>query len=157
MPVLKGKCPYHFVLEGKLIDDDFPRCPREPVEAGDYREFKRSFVFERFAYCYSCGLPQDRNRNGEGPMCHIDHNFQRRGSCAFGQFIFRATFCLWQVPMLRAELIRGLHIQHRLDTQEQFTEWAVDELAGQGQYHNCLEAFLWFCRRREREDPKFFA
>lgn len=155
MPTLKGKCPYHFVLEGKLVDDDFPHCPREPVN-GDYRAFKCSFVFEKFAYCYSCGLPQDRNRNGEGPICHMDHTFQKAARCTFGQFVFRTTFCLWQVPTLRVELIKALHIQLSLDTQEEFTRWAVDELADQGKYHNCLEAFLWFCRRKEKENPRFF-
>ena len=156
MPALKGKCPYHFVLESKLIDDDFPCCPQEPKKIGDYRDFKRSFTFERFTYCYSCGLPQDRNRNGEGPICHMDHDFQKPGPCPFGQFIFRTTFCLWQVPALREELVRDFGIQHPLETQEEFTEWAVDEQADQGRYHNCLEAFLWFCRRREQENPQFF-
>ncbi|KAF8425818.1 hypothetical protein L210DRAFT_934942 [Boletus edulis BED1] len=154
MPALKGKCPYHFVLEGKLLNDDFPYCPQEPKRAGDYRDFKLSFVFEKYAYCYSCGMPQDRNRNGEGPMCHLSHDFRR--PCPFGQFIFRTTFCLWQVQTLRAELISRLSIQRPLQTQEEFTEWAVDELADQGKYHNCLEAFLWFCRRREQENPRLF-
>ena len=36
MPALKGECPYHFVLEGELIDDDFPRCPQESMKAGNY-------------------------------------------------------------------------------------------------------------------------
>ncbi|KAG6374596.1 hypothetical protein JVT61DRAFT_3955 [Boletus reticuloceps] len=128
MPALRGKCPYHFILEGKLVDDNFPHCPREP----------------------------NRNRNREGPICHMDHTFPKAGWCAFSQFIFRTTFCLWQVPTLRVELIKGLHIQLSLNTQEEFTQWVVDELADEGKSHNCLEAFLWLCRRKEKENPRFF-
>lgn len=158
MPALKGMCPYHFVVQGSLVEDHFPRCPHMSPLAGigDYSAFKASFQFEKFCYCYSCGMPQDRNRNGEGPRCLVGHAFSKKKGCEFEHFIFRVAFCIWQLPNLRMQMIAGLGARGSMDTQEGFTKWAVTEEEDEGKYHNCLEAFLWFCQRKEMEDPRFF-
>lgn len=160
MPSLQGKCPYHFVLEGKLEVDHFPGCQLEAELSssfpGDFHAFKKSFVFQKYTYCYTCGMPQDRKMNGEGPRCHAVHNWMQRGPCNFGSFIFRATFCIWQSERLRQEMIKGLGVTEPIAQQEDFTQWAIRELYSEGKYHNCLETFLWFCRRKEHANPKYF-
>ena len=158
MPALKGMCPYHFVAEGKLVGDHFPRCEHMNAlpSAGDYHSFKMAFKFRKHSYCYVCGMPQDKKRNGEGPSCHVGHDFKKKKACEFGSFIFRVTFYLWQLPEWRSKMAACLGLGKMVSTQQQFTEWAVTEEDDEGKYHNCLEAFLWFCRRKQGEDPSFF-
>ncbi|KAH0834619.1 hypothetical protein J3R83DRAFT_10106 [Lanmaoa asiatica] len=148
---------YHFILEGKLEVDHFPGCELETMlSSGDFHAFKKSFVFEKLTYCYTCGMPQDRKMNGEGPRCHAAHNWMERKPCRFGSFIFRATFCIWQSKHLQREMIEGLGVTGSIAKQEEFTEWAKRDVPSEGKYHNCLEVFLWFCRRKEHTNPKFF-
>lgn len=160
MPLLQGKCPYHFVLEGELEVDHFPGCELEAElsssSSGDFQAFKGSFLFKKFTYCFTCGMPQDKKMNGEGPRCHAAHNWAERKPCKFGSFIFRATFCIWQSEDLRQEMIKGLGVTEPIAEQEEFTEWAKRDLPSEGKYHNCLEVFLWFCRRKEHVNPKYF-
>ena len=156
MPALKGACPYHFVLEGTIVPDHFPRCPLMPsadVQAA-FQKFRRAFSFEKFAYCFSCGMPQDRKNNGEGPRCHGDHAYAKDSRCAFAQFIFRVSFCIWEMRALRERMRAGLLIRESLSTAEEFTQWAKREEVGG--YHNCLESLLWFCRLKKQESPRFF-
>lgn len=93
MPALKGACPYHFVADGWLVPDRYPKCDRSGALHNDKecRLFRQSFQFERFSYCFSCGLPQDRGHNGEGPLCHSNHTFQKSAQCPFSHFIFKVS------------------------------------------------------------------
>jgi hypothetical protein len=158
MPALKGMCPYHFVAEGKLVPDHHAtcECKNALLGAGDYHTFKMAFNFEKYAYCFTCGMPQDKKKNGEGPSCHGVGTFAKGKACMFGPFIFRATFCLWQLPEWRSKMAACLGLGNTIATQQQFIEWAVAEKDDEGKYHNCLEAFLWFCRRMEAKVPSFF-
>lgn len=156
MPALKGRCPFHFAVEGRLVDDEWPYCPHMVAFSRGFDAFKRTFHFEKFAYCYVCGMPQDRDRNGEGPGCHAGHTFEKKKACVFGSFIFRVSYCLWQLPALRSEMVASIGIGQPITTQQEFTDWAVIEDDDEGKYHNCLEAFLWFCQRKAAEDPGFF-
>ena len=156
MPRLQSKCIFHFVREGVLVPDHFPYCPYmqdESLVPGDYNAFRRSFHFTKFEYCYCCGAPQDQQKNGECPEFHVNLTF---GKCGYDHILFRTGFCIWQIPNLRMEMIRDLNITVSISSQEEFTEWAQEIKAVEGKYHNCSEAFLWFCRRLERHCPSFF-
>lgn len=154
MPALKGKCAYHFVTKAEIVPDHFPDCPNFTDSGGEYDMFKREFVFERFSYCFSCGMPQDRNRNGEAPLCHAGIPYGR--GCTFGSFIFRAVFCIWQSPQLRDGMRRDLDVTEPLSSCSAFADWAKKEQREHGKYHNCLEVFLWFCDMQEKRNPRLF-
>lgn len=161
MPKLAGKCPYHFVDAQKLVDEDYPGCEffqhTHTAEAKQqYYDFKRAFNFEKFAYCYSCGIPQEKGRNGEGPRCHKKCAYGSKDGCLFGSFIFRVAFCMWLNRSLRQEMAADLGIPVSIETDHDFTTWAIAEEPQTGKYHNCLEAFLWFCRRTAKRDALFF-
>lgn len=158
MPALKGRCPYHFATEGTLVDAHAGRCPVMPALSGSeqYMKFRKSFEFEPYAYCYSCGIPQERARNGEGPECHSAHKFSGKKGCSFSSFIFKVTFCIWENHRSRQEMRRGLYVRNKLSTLDEFIEWAKEEEEELGKYHNCLEAFLWLCRRVDEADGSKF-
>lgn len=148
-------------MEGTLVPDDFPNCELEHELSrsgprANYSEFRRSFKFGKFTYCYRCGVPQDRNRNGEAPMCHASYNFAQKKPCEFEHLVFRAAFCIWQKKELRCEMVAELGVASPIGTQGGFTQWAIAEEREDGKYHNCLEAFLWFCGRIERWNRKYF-
>ena len=50
MPTLKGTCPYHFVAEGTVVPEHFPKCGYSATLHDDikYNLFKQSFQFEHF-------------------------------------------------------------------------------------------------------------
>ena len=157
MPRLQGKCIFHFVLKEELVPDHFPLCQyvqdRSLVQ-GDYKAFRRSFNFTtKFEYCYCCGAPQDQQNNGECPEFHVNLVF---GKCGYNHVLFRTAFCIWQSPPLRKEMIGNLDVKVSISSQEDFSNWAQETKAADGQYHNCSEAFLWFCKRLERRCPLFF-
>ena len=156
MPTLKGACPYHFVAEGTVVPEHFPKCGYSATLRDDteYDLFKRSFQFERFSYCFSCGLPQDRNHNKEGPACHSNYTFTKSAPCPFAHFIFRASFLLWKKAETRSKMVEGLGIHEPISTIKEFSNWATKE--ERGGYHNCLEAFLWFCKEKEKENGLLF-
>lgn len=141
-----------------MVNDHFPRCEVERRlgwSPKEYSAFKRSFNFEMFAYCYHCGMPQDRRNNGEGPQCHAEFDYGN-GTCDWAHFIFKVTFRVWQDTALRKKMAAEMGVREPIDTLEEFKEWANGEDAGSGKYYNGLEVFLWFCRRKETEDPAYF-
>lgn len=155
MPRLKGNCMFHFVGEERLVADHFPSCEymNQSFEKG-YNDFRQSFRFPaKFEYCYSCGTPQDNQKNGECPKFHVNLAF---GKCGYNHILFRTAFCIWQSPKLRGEMVRDLKIAGSISSQEDFAKWAQEIEAADGKYHNCSEAFLWFCRRLEKRRPSFF-
>ncbi|KAF8119506.1 hypothetical protein EV363DRAFT_1187457 [Boletus edulis] len=155
MLALKGKCAYHFATKAEIVLDHFPDCPCFIDSGGEYNAFKREFVFEPFTYCFSCGLPQDRSRNGEAPACHAGIPYGR--SCTFGSFIFRVVFCIWQNLQLRDSMRRDLRVTESLSSWSMFADWAKRDERQRGKYYNCLEAFLWFCDKEEKRNPHLFS
>lgn len=156
MPTLQNKCIAHFVQKEALVPDHFPRCQYQQAQSlvqGDYRAFRKSFTFTKFEYCYSCGAPQDQQRNGECPEFHADLTF---GKCGYDHILFRTAFCIWQNPKLRMKMAQDLNITVSISSEEDFTMWAREINAAEGRYHNCSESFLWFCMRLERRRPSFF-
>lgn len=157
MPRLEGKCIFHFVQKEELVPDHFPSCQYmedQSLVQGDYNTFRLAFSFPtKFEYCYSCGAPQDYQKNGECPEFHVNLKF---GKCGYNHILFRTAFCIWQSPMLRVEMVRDLKIAVSICSQEDFVKWAREIEAAEGKYHNCAEAFLWFCKRLEKRCPSFF-
>ena len=155
MPRLRDMCIFHFVQGEVLVHDHFPLCQyMQEQSQGNYGAFRRSFKFTtKFEYCYCCGAPQDQQNNGECPAFHANSVF---GKCGYNHILFRTAFCIWQSPNLRMEMIRDLDIEVSISSQEAFSEWAQEVRAAEGRYHNCCEAFLWFCARLERRRPTFF-
>lgn len=121
MPALKGKCAYHFITKAEIVTDYFPDCPYFSHSGGEYDTFKRTFVFERFTCCFTCGLPQDRTRNGETPSCHAGIPCGK--GCTFGSFIFRVVFCIWQNPQLRERMRQDLGMTESLSSCSTFANW----------------------------------
>lgn len=135
-----------------MLEEDHPCYVDGEVGMAKYSEFKRSFKFARFTYCYKCGLPQERNRNGEQPACHAGVKFGSGSVCPFDSFIFKTVFCISQRDTYKHLM------KHQLgapDEWEAFLTWVVAE-PGHGQYNNLLEAFLFFCSHLEESDPNFF-
>jgi len=160
MPCLKGKCAYHFVMAGTLVEDHFPDCE---IERGfsqhgwrDYNKFRSSFRFQKYTYCYSCGMPQDRNHNGEGPGCHGDRAFKKGGKCDFEHVIFKVAFCIWLDRSLMERMVAELGVREPVDTLEGFIQWANTENEREGKYCNFLEAFLWLCGGWEKKNNRVF-
>ena len=123
IPRLRSKCIFHFVRKGVLVPDHFPLCEymQDPsLVQGDYKAFRRSFHFAKFEYCYSCGVPQDPQNNGECPEFHVNLTL---GKCGYNHILFRTAFCIWQSPKLRTQMIRDLNIPVSISSQEDFTEW----------------------------------
>ena len=158
MPALKEMCLYHFVAEGKLVGNHFPCCEHMNAlpSASSYHSFRMAFKFRKYAYCYVCGMPQDKKQNRGGPSCHVRHDFEKKKPCEFSSFIFCLMFYLWQLPEWGSKMAACLGLGKMVCIQQQFTEWVVTEEVNEGKYHNCLKAFLWFCRRKQGEDPSFF-
>lgn len=155
MPELRGMCMFHFVHGEVLVPDHFPFCQYMQAHSqGDYRTFRQLFNFPtKFEYCYSCGAPLDQQNNGECPAFHVNLVF---GKCGYNHILFRTAFCIWQSPNLRMEMVRDLDIAAPISDQEEFSDWAQEIRATEGKYHNCSEAFLWFCTRFESRRPTFF-
>ena len=157
MPRLQGKCLFHFVLGKELVPDHYPSCQymREQSSAqGDYKAFRRLFNFStEFEYCYSCGALQNQEKNRECLVFHVSLMF---GKYDYNHILFRTVFCIWQNPNLRNEMVCDLGITVSLTSQQDFAQWANEVKAMEGKYHNCSEAFLWFCEQLERHCPSFF-
>jgi hypothetical protein len=154
MQVLRDRCPLHFAQRTELV----PAAQHSGCEQlqDDYYVFKRGFNFTPFSYCFQCGLPQSKGRNGEEPSCHAGYSYRKGETCPFAGFIFKAVFCVWQIPGFRKIMIRDIAPERKLSTVQEFSAWAVEEDADDGKYNNCLEAFLWFCREVENVKPEFF-
>ncbi|KIK72576.1 hypothetical protein PAXRUDRAFT_21830 [Paxillus rubicundulus Ve08.2h10] len=156
MPALLGCCSLHFATTGTIVPDHFPVPCTEgtAIDMGNYSQFRRSFVFAKFAYCFKCGLPQDRHFNKEGVHCHADYKPVGQKECPFGPVIFKVAFALWQVEERKKEMELELGIP---ETYEGYLRWsgAPEEEDG-GKYFNALEVFLWYCERLEKKNRGLF-
>ncbi|KAG2062747.1 hypothetical protein BDR04DRAFT_1164699 [Suillus decipiens] len=121
-----------------------------------YYDFKRSFVFQRFTYCFKCALPQNYNHNQEEPSCHSQVLYQKGvPQCPFAGFIFEVVYHVWKSG--KADLLAGtLGRSTGWVSFEEFITWVNEEEKDQGRYINLLELFIAFCRELETSDPNFF-
>lgn len=157
MRTLKDKCPIHFGNVGKVVLAEHHRCTLErDIPMNLYGAFKFSFSFDNNTYCSQCGLPQSCNGNGEEPACHAGLMADKRDTCPFAGFIFKAVFSMWHREGFRTLLQAKSAKESSLNTYPQFLNWIVQECTDEGKYSNLLEVFLWFCSEVEKAKPRFF-
>lgn len=153
--VLKDKCVMHLLDEGVLTEDHFlAPCSNLDVHGEGYQTFRRQFKFKGYAYCFTCGLPQDQNHNGEGPECHKAYVPGQGVKCPFQFAVFRMAFAAGYKEELLAGLKKELGIPGV--TVQEYLDWVTSEEEVEGQYHNTIEVFLWCCERLERRNPRLF-
>ncbi|KAG1791923.1 P-loop containing nucleoside triphosphate hydrolase protein [Suillus plorans] len=155
MRKLRDCCPVHFGIDYQVHKKD--ACP---VGSGPpnpmYYNFKKSFTFQRFTYCFKCALPQNYNHNKEEPSCHSQVLYQKGvPSCPFAGFIFEAVLHIWKSGKA-SHLAGTLGQPTGWVSYEEFVSWVNEEEKDQGRYINLLEIFIAFCKRLEESDPNFF-
>jgi hypothetical protein len=109
----------------------------------DYKEFKKAFIYEKYTYCYYCGSPQDRNRNGEAPHCHRDAGFSK-GPCLWADFPYAVVFSIWHTKGLQEEMLAAFGLDRDYG---KFVAWCKEEHAQRGEFTKMLEVFLWYCKK----------
>lgn len=155
LPFLEGCCPTHLAKHQERRFCGFPCDDEEQYAVSNYMPFRKSFRFERLRYCFHCGIPQSFKQNGEGPLCHAGFTFGRGEKCNFANLIFKTVLLLWAQPIVRAEFTRDLNVIGPIDSYNDFVRWATMEERDRGEYHKCLEVFLWFCQRLEAQKKIF--
>jgi hypothetical protein len=143
----QGKCGRCFVTSGALLSHKaFLECPDDGIViTRDWISSYKSLFnkFEKHAYCWNCGTPQDRRGNKESPDCHRKYAFKKGTFCPWADFIYIASWSLWNHPVLRPAFLRDFHLQPDTDF-DTFSKWVVLEDALGGKYYNGLELYLWY-------------
>lgn len=152
MTTFGGKCPVCLVTGSHLVPahalfDDCSSAAAIPRQG--WLAFKRNFVFEKYSYCYSCGMPQDRNFNGESPACHRTVPWGKGSFCPWSDFICLVLWSTWYSQDIRAEALQSFQLPEDLSFVN-FCDWVNAEDKQSGCYYNGLEVFLWFCERWEK-------
>jgi hypothetical protein len=114
------------------------------VPGNQWISFKRQFRFERFAYCYYCGMPQDRGSVKESPDCHRQVRWGRGSFCPWSDYVYIVLWCIWHTTGLRASLVQFYGLSEII-TYDGFVEWVTEEDQLAGEYYKGLEVFVWFC------------
>ena len=148
MSILRGTCPACFACFGKLVNHQvFDGCPLDMnVPRNQWITFKRSFRFAAFAYCYYCGLPQDRGSVKESPACHRNLTWGKGVICPWGDYIFIVLWSIWHTENLRLPFLAANQLDQDI-VYEDFVDWATEEDAVSGEYYKGLEGFVGFCER----------
>lgn len=145
----QGKCGRCFVTSGALLSHEaFSECPDDGIViTRDWISSYKSLFnkFEKHAYCWNCGAPQDRRGNNESPDCHRKYNFKKGKFCPWADFIYIASWSLWNHPVLRPAFLRYFDLQPDTDF-DVFSKWVVLEDSLGGKYYNGLELYLWYTR-----------
>ena len=145
MLIIKGKCPICFVRSGQLHEHSpWVSCERSGDIPNLWLKLKRSFKFEKYAYCYSCALPQDRSWNREAPECHRSFKFGQGIFCPWANFIYIALWTLWHDIDKRAFVITKFSLPPDI-SYDDFEAWIGTEEQMAGEYFKGLEVFLLFC------------
>jgi hypothetical protein len=147
MKLLEGCCPYHFVFDGAIQAHPYcDSCPgTDVVTKAQWASLKKTFTFERYAYCFYCGFPQDRNRNGEAPSCHRTFGYTQR--CPWADFIFITLTLLWEIKEYRIALLLNFGLPENTSFND-YLDWINGEDLFAGEYYKGLMAFIWFCEQR---------
>jgi len=106
-------------------------------------EFRQSFKFAQFAYCFYCGSPQERKFNNEAPQCHKDAGFGY--PCPWANFPFVVVLLIWHREDIRKEMMADFRLEEGT-TYSRFQEWCIGEYPNKGEYVKMLEVFLWYCK-----------
>ncbi|KAG1844369.1 hypothetical protein F4604DRAFT_1937570 [Suillus subluteus] len=152
---LQNCCPVHFVIDCQVHAKGACSSGSNPLDSM-YYNFKGSFTFQRFTYCFKCALPQNYNHNKEEPSCHSQVRYQKGvPQCPFAGFIFEAVYYIWKSG-------KAHHLAGTLGRPtgwvnfEEFVSWVNEEEKDQGRYINLLELFIAFCKKLETSDRNFF-
>ena len=146
--IVRGKCPVCFVFSGELQSHtSFKDCSPTGIPS-NYHSCKRAFFdfWKRYAYCYLCGCPQERNFNQEEPDCHKEARVWGgdRAACPWKDFIFITIHCLWHLRQRRTEMLQAFGLMSNMKYSA-FLIWVAQEDMEQGRFYNGLEVFLWYC------------
>ncbi|KIK71885.1 hypothetical protein PAXRUDRAFT_29337 [Paxillus rubicundulus Ve08.2h10] len=148
-------CPTLLVTMGKREPSHFrsgcDACKSGTIPQEDYAEFRKSFKFPRFSYCFTCGLPQDQGFNGKAPLIHKDNVPGSGVKCSLGPMIFKVAYNVWHVISLQARLVQEVGAP---TTFSQYPKWL--SLEQDGHYTNVIQTFLWHCETLEKQNPNFF-
>lgn len=92
---LKGYCPVHFAAGDILKPCTSYECDKLSPQAewANYTAFRRSFNFDNYTYCFSCGAPNDQE--SENYFVMDCHPMPYRGRCPWNHFLFKTIFILW--------------------------------------------------------------
>ena len=154
VPVLAGKCPVHLLERRKIEPEHYSiPCSNLKTHGAAYNAFRKQFVFKKFKYCFTCGLPQG-DRNGEGPECHKLYVPGSEPKCPYQYVVFKTVFVAGQKQELLAGMRRDLGVPG--NTFEEYLDWASSDVEVDGHYHNAIEALLWCCEYLERMDLGLF-
>ena len=111
-----------------------------------YINFKRSFVYARFTYCYYCGSPQDQNWNGKAPACHKQAGFGSK-PCPWADFPYAVVYSIWHTGQVREKMISNFRLEMAM-SYDKFRKWCTEEYSDKGEYTKMLEVFLWYCNEQ---------
>lgn len=144
MTIIQGKCPICFIRLGQLHDHKpWAGCDSSGNIPNLWLGLKRSLKFEKFTYCYSCALPQDRGWNREAPECHRSFVFRKGVFCPWADFVYIAIWTLWHDVNKRALMTAKFSLSSDI-SYEDFASWIGSEEQMAGEYFKGLEVFLWF-------------
>jgi hypothetical protein len=148
MPILRDSCPVCFACRGQVVKHTaFRECPPEiSVPANEWMSFKRLFKFDKYTYCYNCGLPQDRGPVKESPQCHRGLRWGKGVFCPWADYVFIVLWCIWNTPSLLSPMLAAFRLPTNI-TYDDFVGWVTEENSVAGEYYHGLEAFVWFCER----------
>lgn len=159
LEALDGKCIIHFAAWDTLRECTAFYCDNQlPVaDWADYGVFKRAFTFERYTYCFHCGMPNDTPRNNY--FQPEAHRSVTPSDCRWKHLVFKTIFVLWnRSDLFKLELFEahgnGLG---DITTLEDFTEWAKRDAGGNlsTNYYNGLALFVAFCDWHTSDDQAF--
>lgn len=143
-PQLRGYCPIHFAIE-QTLQSCGDRC--DLIKMSNFQAFRNAFVFERYTYCYRCGVPNDKPRlHYFAPSFHQVEWYQGKVDCPYIHFLFKTIYALWFREDLKPAFCRDLGIQ--ATSEKEFTEWAILTPLGltETTYFNGMTLMLWYCK-----------
>lgn len=148
---LKGFCPVHFGSAEVLKSCDSYECDRLNPQAdwSRYQDFRRSFDFAKYTYCYRCGAPNDQESHNYFALeCHPMP--YPGGGCPWNHLIFKTIFVLWHRADLIGALCDDLDIKAR--SLDEFAAWATEDIGGNmsPHYYNGIRMFISYCRYQKR-------
>lgn len=162
---LGDKCPVCWMLGGQTVDRHrwkdagapFTACANRKVIRDlpwgpGWLPFKKSLTFHRkHAYCYSCGMPQQRNFNREEPESHLKWSQNvdpscRRG-CPFSDIVALVMWIAFNHEPLRRVAWEHFGLDQNI-TQSEFVLWAMEDEEDSSRYYKGLDLFIWCVDRR---------
>lgn len=106
---------------------------------------KRSCKFQKYEYCFFCGLPQGRWAPSSHPEIRTG---TKQTSCPFEDTVaVLAWYIFRNTPSFQAAQ-RALPTLSRVENEADFKIW-VGKVEGRGNFYNALELLIWFYSSRK--------